>query len=206
MALTGGAYDGCFTAADVTELVRRAGDAACIGSDMPLGPAAGGVRPGDREARKFVGARWQSVFLTPPAEVIEERDFAAANASCRALTGSGLSQQSFALFPNIRALEAAARDEPRLTECHPEVSFRELHGEQLAWSKTTWNGFNLRRELLRSAGVELPDRLDDQAGRAPIVDLLDAAVVAWSADRVARGDAVPIPAGAPPGARGTIWR
>lgn len=50
----------------------------------------------------------------------------------------------------------------------------------LAWSKKSWNGLLLRRRLLIGAGIELPDVIADVAGAAAD-DVVDAAVVAWSA-------------------------
>lgn len=80
----------------------------------------------------------------------------------------------------------------RVFEIHPEVSFRELAGECLAWSKKSWNGLLLRRLLLSGAGVMLPDVIPDVAG-AVADDIVDAAVVAWSARRIASGTARSFP-------------
>ena len=46
--------------------------------------------------------------------------------------------------------------------------------------------------LLRAEGVDLPDDLDT-AGEVPTDDVLDAAAAAWSAHRIARGDAKSLP-------------
>jgi predicted RNase H-like nuclease len=48
-----------------------------------------------------------------------------------------------------------------------------------------------RRQLLATAGIELPDTLE--AGLAAADDVLDAAVVAWSAARKARREAATLP-------------
>jgi predicted RNase H-like nuclease len=72
------------------------------------------------------------------------------------------------------------------------VSFRELAGAPLAYAKTTWNGLAARRTLLARAGIGLPDDLA-AAGRAAPDDVLDAAAVAWSAHRIATGDARTLP-------------
>jgi predicted RNase H-like nuclease len=55
-------------------------------------------------------------------------------------------------------------------------------------SKHTAAGRDLRRELLSRAGIVVPLVL-----RAPVTDTLDAAAVAWSAWRIATGQAVVIP-------------
>jgi hypothetical protein len=53
-----------------------------------------------------------------------------------------------------------------------------------------------RRRLLHGAGIDLPDRLAEDAGTAPPDDLLDAAVAAWTACRKARGAARVLPGNA----------
>jgi predicted RNase H-like nuclease len=85
----------------------------------------------------------------------------------------------------------------RVHEVHPELSFAVLAGEPLAFAKRTWNGQRERIRLLRSAGVKIPDRLD--AGLVAADDVLDAAVTAWSATRIARGEHVTVPADPRPG-------
>ena len=88
-------------------------------------------------------------------------------------------------------------------EVHPEVSFSLLAGAPILASKATWAGLEARRAVLATAGIVVPADLGD-AGRAGPDDVLDAAVVAWSARRIARGRP-----GASPTSRGTappaIW-
>jgi predicted RNase H-like nuclease len=152
-------------------------DARCIAVDIPIG---GGPREADRLAREFVGPRWASVFPTPPEVVIDLDDYAVAVAQ-----HPSLSRQSFSLFAKIREVRAVPHDDPPVVEVHPEVSFRALKGAFLEEPKTSWNGFMERRGLLEAAGIELPATLDE---RIPLIDVLDAAVAAWSARRVARGE------------------
>jgi predicted RNase H-like nuclease len=64
----------------------------------------------------------------------------------------------------------------------------------LAYAKTTWAGAARRRALLRAAGIVLPDDLGP-ANVVPPVDVLDAAAVAWTAHRIATGQAGRLPAG-----------
>jgi predicted RNase H-like nuclease len=63
-----------------------------------------------------------------------------------------------------------------------------MAGAPLAHSKHTAAGRDQRRALLSQAGIALP-----APGPAPVTDTLDAAAVAWSARRIAAGDAVVIP-------------
>ena len=72
--------------------------------------------------------------------------------------------------------------------------------------KKSWNGLNARRRLLAEAGIRLPDRLD--CGSVAADDLLDAAVAAWSAQRIAAGTARALPESPSPDADpriGRIW-
>jgi len=174
-------------AARLSQLVERVPDAVCIGVDMPIGLLPEGVREADRLARTRVGPRWSSVFITPPRPVLLAESFAAANALAPALMGGAkISQQAWALRQTI--FEVEELNDPRVIEVHPEVSFREMHGSPLAHAKTTWNGQMLRRRILAGHGIELTDELGE-AGDVPAADVLDAAAVAWSARRYARGEA-----------------
>ncbi len=177
-----------------------------IGVDIPIGHIDGGRRRADVEARGFVGARASSVFAAPPAEVLDAASYGEAN---ELLTGVGvpmLSRQAWALIPKMVEAAAVAGSDARVFEIHPEVSFCELAGECLAWSKKSWNGLLLRRLLLSDAGVMLPDVIPDVAG-AVADDIVDAAVVAWSARRIASGTArsFPDPPEESGGRRVAIW-
>ena len=88
------------------------------------------------------------------------------------------------------------RDE-RVREVHPEVSFAALAGRPLAYGKKTWNGHHERAALLRRAGIRIPRRLE--AGVVAADDVLDAAVTAWTATRIARGEHRTLPADPRPG-------
>ena len=189
---------------DLTALVARIPGTACVAVDMPIGlPAA--ERPADKLARAFVGPRWQSVFATPPAEVLAAATYAEANEiAARLLEGKKISQQAWALRRNIERVAEVAQADERIIEVHPEVSFRALVGAPLGFPKTTWNGQALRRRALERAGIELPDELGE-GGDVPVADVLDAAAAAWTARRYAQRRTESLPAGAEPGARQVIW-
>jgi predicted RNase H-like nuclease len=170
---------------------------AVTGIDMPLGLLAAGWRDADQLARQALGRRGASVFAIPPRPVWDAATYAEANRACRELTGKGLSAQAWGLRRKIaEATEfrrRAAAQSPGLApgqpvalyEVHPELSFAALAGGPLADSKHTPAGRARRRELLAEAGIVLPARV---AGAAEH-DLLDAAAVAWSARRIAAGQA-----------------
>lgn len=191
------------TAADLSALVGRFPDATVIAIDMPIGPSAT-ARECDIAARQFVGPRRSSVFITPPADVLFAPSYDDANRRSRARYGVGISRQAYALSANVRVVDDLARNDPRLIEVHPEVSFRALIGHVLVHAKSTWNGQAIRRGALDDAGIRLPELLEE-AGGVPPADVLDAAVAAWSARRFAAGEAQSLPSDPPPSSTAVIW-
>ena len=124
--------------------------------------------------------------------MIEAETYAEAREIAKQRFGAGISTQAYALRSKILEVDAVAQSDDRIIEVHPEVSFRELAGTHLLHSKRTWNGQMERRRLLEGAGINLPDRLTE-AGSAPVDDVLDAAVCAWTAARFAAGQARSLP-------------
>lgn len=186
-----------YCAARISDLEAEAGQdgpLAAIGIDIPIGLADAGRREADLLARKAAGPRWSSVFLTPVRAALAERDYVAAAGVNRRLTGDGISRQAFALREKILEVDQWIRDARcRVVEVHPEVSFAELAGTHLRTRKPTWAGMTERRRLLAGAGIAVPDDLGLAGERAAVDDVLDAAVVAWTASRVARGLARSLP-------------
>ena len=181
-------FTGSLVAGTFAELREALAGAAAVGVDIPIGLPREGVRRADVAARAFVGPRRSSVFPAPPRAALT----AATYAEARAILPS-LSAQSFALARKILEVDACLDD--RVFEVHPEVSFAALAGRQLVHPKRSWNGQMERRRLLAGAGIELPDDL--AGGMAAADDVLDAAIVAWSAARKVRGDAATLPADPP---------
>jgi predicted RNase H-like nuclease len=136
--------------------------------------------------------------------VFAESSFQMANRRARELLGRGISQQAWALRKSVEEVGCLARDDRRIIEVHPEVSFRALIGAPLQWSKTSWNGQALRGRALASRAIELPEMLDEAAG-VPPADVLDAAVAAWSARRHASEESRSLPTSAAHGERQVIW-
>jgi len=176
--------------------------AAVIGVAVPLGLLPDRWRAADQLAADQLGPRRGSILRVPPRPVWQQADFAAADKICRELTGTVLSRQSWAL----RANAIWERHPGLLCEAHPEVSFRAMAGEPLAYAKKTWTGQAIRRKLLAGHGIVFPDQIGP-AGQIPPDSILDAAAVAWSAHRVATGTALSHPA--PPeehaGSKIAIW-
>jgi predicted RNase H-like nuclease len=179
----------------LVDLLDQAPALAAVAIDIPVGLVDEGFRDADLAARAFLGnSRRSSVFITAPRSALEAPTYAEAGERCRAITGKGMSRQSWALAPRI--LEAD-RLRPKLAlplrEAHPEVSFMAMAGAPLHASKHTWAGHCERRRLLDGAGIALPDDLGPAGSFAGTADMLDAAVMAWTARRIATGTARPLP-------------
>jgi predicted RNase H-like nuclease len=206
VVVDGGGFRGA-ALGTVEGLVQWAEPVGAIGIDIPIGHVPGGRREADVQARRFVGPRRSSVFASPPAEAVSAASYQEANARLAAAGMPRMSRQAWNLVPRMREAAAVADVDPRVHEVHPEVSFCELAAGHLPWSKTSWNGLLLRRRLLAQAGILLPDHIAEVAG-AVADDVVDAAVVAWSAQRIAEGTAEPLPRPPEPGDGRpvAIWR
>jgi predicted RNase H-like nuclease len=209
--LDDGQWAAAVAAARLAELAAAVPDAAVIGVDMPVGLVARGWRQADDLAATRLGAHRSRVFRVPPRQAWEAATHREAVAVCRTLTDppAGFSVQAWSLKDKIRqAGEVRAARPGLLHEVHPELSFAALNGGAvIKASKKTWNGQMTRRALLDRAGIRLPGDLG-AAGVVPADDLLDAAAVAWTAARIARGQAVSFPDPAQPDDAGhpiAIW-
>ena len=196
VALEDGRFAGAMLVRTIAEALKRYEDAGAVAVDIPVGIIETYGREADRAARRFIHPRGSSVFPTPPRPVLEAPDYDVARAVCDERGWPRPSRQSFGMRRRILEADRAARQDERVFEVHPEVSFRQLAGRPLE-RKSTLLGQTQRRDALASVGIHLEGPVDD--------DLLDAAVAAWSAARFARGEAVPLPEGHT--ARlGAIWR
>lgn len=204
VVLDDGAFSTAFVSDRFDEACATLPDAAALGVDIPIGlPRDVAARPADSLARKYVGPRWQSVFLAPPGPLMQAPTHARANELARSLRWPGVSAQTYGLRHMVSQVEAPALQDERIHEVHPEVSFaRAQAGAPLRWPKTSWNGQAQRLEILRSVGVQIPSDLAG-AGAAGPADVLDAAIVAWSASRIASGSAQRFPHDGP--RIGSIW-
>ena len=177
--------------------------AQVVGIDMPLGMLESGWREADRMARGLLGPRRSSVFAIPPRAVWAQPSYQTANQLCRELTGQGFSVQAWGLRAKLlEANQYREACEHPMYEVHPELAFGAMAGAPLEDSKHTAAGRELRREVLARSGIVLPARSSGRApgtrvggyyGAAPVTDTLDAAAVAWSAGRIAAGQAVILP-------------
>lgn len=199
--LVDGAFAGARVFRTIVDVSTAFADAAAIGVDIPIGLVDKGRRQADVAAREFLGRQRSSVFFSPPRLVLDHGSYVDANVALRAGGHAGVSQQTWALVPKIREVEAAAASDARIFEVHPECSFKALwetsgipaaSGRRLA-SKKSWNGVMQRWEALRAAGIAIPADAGP-AGDVPATDdLLDAAAAAWSAARHAARRSISLP-------------
>ena len=107
-----------------------------------------------------------------------------------------VSRQAFGLFPKIRVLDSLMTPdlEDRIFESHPELAFRQFNGgAPMSLPKKVKNvphppGLDERRALLVRHGYP-PAFLERPPRGAGMDDLLDAAVLALVARRIASGEA-----------------
>ena len=189
--------------ASIASLLEAEASARVVAVDMPIGlpESAPWRRLADGAAKEFIGPLASSVFVVAPQVVFDAETYADAVTRCRELGVGGISQQAWALRPKIAEVAACLPD-ARLHEVHPEVSFAAMNGGFLANGKRTWNGHQERRRILAAAGIDLSMDLGN-LGRAGVDDVLDAAAAAWTASRIAGGDAKSLPANVTAGPR--IW-
>jgi predicted RNase H-like nuclease len=193
--VTGGGGVEALFAPRVADLVASAGRVAAIAIDIPIGLPDRGVRRADRAARERLGRLASSVFLTPVRAALAAEPYREATAVAMRLTGSGISQQAYRLREKIFEVEDWLPGSPApVWEVHPEISFAVANGAPLSCSKHTWAGSQERRLILARRGLVLDGPLLPAGRHAGPDDVLDAAVAAWSARRLAAGTAESLPA------------
>src|SRR5438105_2901832 len=187
----------------VLDLTRRA---RVVGVDMPIGlldAATPGGRECDRHARRLLGYPRACSVFTPPARCALTRpSYRAALAANRGSSAArlGISIECFGLFPRLREVDEALSCDvalaERVTEIHPELSFRALAGAPrgLVEPKRSPRGLSRRVALLRPVFPRLARALRMRVAGVAADDVLDAHAVAWSAARIVRDTAVCLPA------------
>jgi predicted RNase H-like nuclease len=167
-----------------------------IGIDMPIGLADAGVRQADRIAQGLLGRKASSIFITPARRACALPTQRLVSERNRDLGGPGVSIQAFNLLPKVRELDefvSSGHVGGPLIEVHPELSFQVLKGSPLLHSKRTPEGARERLELLEGAGLIVEPSLVIRRESVAADDVIDAAVVAWTAERARRGLAQCIP-------------
>jgi predicted RNase H-like nuclease len=185
---------------------------AIVAVDMPIGLAVSGRRMCDEAARAALPGKASSVFPMPVRKALDFPDYAGANAWSKAHAQGGIVKQAWNLRPKILELEAARAADPDapVYEAHPELAFARLAHGPLP-KKRTPGGAAARLELLERQGLQsvrdVLKQVPKQAASAD--DILDAAVLLITAQRIAKGEAEHFPADPVKGANGRlmmIWR
>ena len=172
-----------------------------VGVDIPIGLSRVGRRTADIKAMERLGRqRKKSVFHAPAHCTLEARNDREAY-NCNRRTGHELSPLALGLLPKIREVRYASSPDtyvdvarPRLAEVHPEVSFSELAGEPMRFSKKHQPGVAERLIALSSEFSNIVDAAVLTPHSAPPApthqDLLDAAAAACTARRLIARDAI----------------
>lgn len=188
-----------------------------IAIDIPIGlpdRIKGSGRACDRLVRQSLGKRASSVFTVPARAAVNETDYrrACEVAALHSEPPRQISKQIFHLFPKIREVDAIMTPalQSRVRECHPETSFSIMNGHRPLTEPKKLRGrlhqpgFEMRLALLLAHGFS-----ENFLGRngfkrtvATPDDFLDACACAWSASRIANGDALCFPSDPPRDAKG----
>lgn len=174
-------------AAGLLPLIERC-DLACI--DIPIGIPEDAERDVDRRAKSILGRYHARVFMTPPRVVVDQPDYACANAKSRRVIGKGLSKQAWNILPKVRAIDELLIAQPglrdRVRECHPEIALWGMGGRVIGSNKQTTEGQRDRLGVLDRYLTNPGDAL--AAARASILkrdakddDLIDAMICAATA-------------------------
>jgi predicted RNase H-like nuclease len=112
VALDEHGFAGSVLATTIDHLASELPGADGFGIDIPIGLLAEGFRAADRLARRQVGPRAASVFLTPPRAVLEIDDHQRATLLAVQLAGSGISRQAHGLRHKILEVDRWLRARP----------------------------------------------------------------------------------------------
>jgi predicted RNase H-like nuclease len=183
-----------FVGATMELLIEQSGPLEVIAIDIPIGLPDTVLRTADRLARAEIGRLSSSVFTTPVRSALQAPTHAEAVVINRRLTGQGVSIQAYGLRARVFEVETwIPQTDALVVEVHPEVVFARLAGAPLTVRKSTWAGAERRRALLAEAGIPLEGELGLADQAVGVDDVLDAGAAAWSALRVAEGQAESLP-------------
>ncbi len=180
--------------------------------DIPIGlleRAVPGGRDCDKCARALLGrSRGTSVFSPPARRALKARTSEEAHELNQSSgpDAPGLPLQARAIIPKVREVDDFITPslQRRIVEVHPELCFYEMNRKRpVIDGKKTAAGRKRRIRLLEDAwGRKLADVIDSRPRGVGRDDIIDAMAVCWTAERVLRRKAVPLPAQPPRDSRG----
>jgi predicted RNase H-like nuclease len=144
---------------------------ACVAIDIPIGLLEG-PRACDVAARKLLGQpRGSSVFPAPCRAALGTKTYPEASATNRLKTTKGLSQQAWGITPKIKQVDDAITPDCQRWAC-------EVHPGSASGRSPGNAQWRIIERHLRNRRANV--------GRD---DLLDAAVAAWTALKICKGEA-----------------
>jgi predicted RNase H-like nuclease len=169
-----------------------------IGVDMPVVLSDEMPREADQLARKHLGKKSSTIFSAPTPGMLKQTSYEKACQFSKERFGKAISIQSWYLFPKIRDVQLILnQDQTDIYEIHPELSFRELNGDNVILeSKKKQEGHKIRRQLLERTFSNFDfDSIRAQYLKKDVADddILDALIVLWSTKRIASGEAKFLP-------------
>ncbi len=174
---------------DAASVLAATAGCAAVGVDIPLGLPVGGARRAcDVAAAAALGRARSSVFACPPRAVLAEATYEGACAVARRTTGRAISLQSFHIGAKIREWDGLVDRPAHVVEVHPELALRRLAPDVDFAPKKSARGAGQRIAAL-ARWLPIGPALADLPAGARLDDVLDALAAAWSATRVARGEA-----------------
>lgn len=189
---------------DLDAVLAATDDADAVAFDVPIGhedPAGehgDGRRACEAAAIERMGpAAEERILPYPPPVLFDVEHFHEAQAVCEERGWPRITKPIWYGHYRIEQLTETAADDERIVEMHPEVSFtamHEMHGGDgpLEHYGRGWSAIYERLTLLHEEELR-PSRSLGGVGRASPKDVVDATVSAWTAHRVATGEAGTMP-------------
>jgi predicted RNase H-like nuclease len=157
-----------------------------VAVDIPIGlPDESELRDCDLSARKALGRKQSSVFLTPPRSCIDANTVQEFQSAHKAIMGKGAGLPVWGIVPKMlevnRLFEERIGSDPtlqdRVIEFHPELTWQRLAGSSTLFPKRTTEGVLQRVSLVeRLSEGWLPVFPPKIPGNPAIDDVLDAIV------------------------------
>jgi predicted RNase H-like nuclease len=170
----------------VTDLRPILASGSLIAIDIPIGIPNDVARACDGMARRLLGSpRSSSVFSPPMRLTLSAHTYEQAKELNRAAAGIAISKQAFNIMPKIRQVDElmSAATQRHVHEVHPEVTFAQLNGGPLLYSKKLPEGRQERLALLNRAGL----RVSLEPRVAPLDDQIDACACLVTAAAIYHG-------------------